>query len=245
MRNKRQLAIRNNNDLYREIFESRDTISVLSPTIWYSLEKTPPLYTNLVTVSEKWKPDDIFTEIDRKYEEEKWEEWSVKDSFSSMDLTEYGFAKLFEAQWIYLKKLKFMPKVSDENLSYRIIENESDLAKWRITWDSNETLGERIFSPKLLNNPRVFFIAGDDGKKNVSGCLVNQTENVLGISNFFSPEDDINYWSEMIRFIFDSIAHADIVGYGQKEIVAKLQLLGFEPTGDLTVWLKKRDFQSS
>lgn len=245
MRNKTQLAIRNNNDLYREICESQDTISVLSPTIWYSLEKTPPLYSNLVTVSEKWTPDDIFAEIDRKYEEKKWEEWSVKDGFGALDLTEYGFVRLFEAQWIYLEKLKFTPKGADKNLNYRIIENERDLAKWRIAWDSDVKLGEQIFSPKLLTNPRVFFVAGDDGRRIVSGCLVNQTDNVLGISNFFSPEDDIGYWSVIIRFIFDSITHTDIVGYEQKEVVEKLRLLGFEPAGDLTVWLKKRDFQLS
>lgn len=48
-----ELAIRKNNDLYGEILENTDTISVRAPTIWYCLEKTLPLYSNIVTISDK------------------------------------------------------------------------------------------------------------------------------------------------------------------------------------------------
>jgi hypothetical protein len=241
MKNKRQKAILNNNDLYKEIFRSQNIESNCTDSIWYCLDKTPPLYSNLVTISEEWKPDDIFRNIDRKYEDEKWEGWSLKDSFGLLDLTAYGFAKLFDAQWVYLEATNFKPESESRNLRYEIIKNEPDLAKWRLAWDSDERLGEQIFSSKLLDNPRVYFVAGYYGKQIVSGCFANETENVLGISNFFSPGNDSGHWSEMISFIFDSIYRADIVGYKRKEIINKLRELGFEPVGNLTVWLKKRD----
>ena len=241
MKNKRQKAIRNNNDLYQEIFESQNIESNFTDSIWYCLDKTPPLYSNLVTISEEWKPDDIFRNIDRKYESGKWEEWSVKDSFGLLDLAEYGFAKLFDAQWIYLEAEEFTPESESRNQKYEIVKNQDDLAKWRTGWDSDEKLGELIFSPKLLNNPRVYFVAGYEEKQIVSGCFVNRTGNVLGVSNFFSPGNDSGYWSEMMGFIFDSIARADIVGYERKEFVDKLRLFGFETVGNLTVWLKKRN----
>lgn len=241
MKNKRQKAIRNNNDLYKEIFESQNIESSLTDSIWYCLDKTPPLYSNLVTISKEWKPDDIFKNIDRKYEDGKWDEWSVKDSFSLLDLAEYGFAKLFDAQWIYLEAAKFMQESESKNLRYEIVENENDLAEWKIAWDSDEKLGERIFSPQLLNNPKVYFVAGYEEKQIASGCFVNRTNDVLGISNFFSPGNDSGYWSGMISFIFNSIDRADIVGYERQEMVNKLRLLGFEPVGNLTVWLKKRN----
>lgn len=239
MKNKRQKAIRNNNDLYKEIFESQNIESSRTDSIWYCLDKTPPLYSNLVTISEEWKPDEVFRNIDRRYEDEKWEEWSIKDSFGLLDLTGYGFAKLFDAQWIYLEAAKF--PTESGNLRYEIVKNERDLAKWRLAWDSDQKLGEQIFSPKLLNNPKVFFVAGYDEKQIVSGCFVNRTDEVLGISNFFSPESDSGYWSETISFIFDSIKRADIVGYEQKDMVDKLRSLEFETVGNLTVWLKKRN----
>src|SRR5687767_5905629 len=143
MKNKRQKAIRNNNDLYEEIFLSQNIESNRTDSIWYCLDKTPPLYSNLVTISKKWKPDDIFRNIDRKYEDEKWEEWSIKDSFGLLDLTEYGFAKLFDAQWIYLEAANFKPESESGNLRYEIVKNERDLAKWRLAWDSDERLGEQ------------------------------------------------------------------------------------------------------
>ena len=240
MKNKRKKAIRNNNDLYEEIFRSQNIESNRVDSIWYCLCKTPPLYSNLVTVSEEWKPDDVFKAIDQKYEDEKWNEWSIKDSFGVLDLTEFGFGKLFDAQWIYLESAKFTPESKTKNLKYEIVKSEKALTKWRIGWDADEKLGEQIFSSKLLDNPGVYFVAGYDGKQIVSGCFVNRTGDCLGISNFFSLTKDSAYWSEMVSFIFDSIERLDIVGYERKEIVDKLRTLGFEPVGNLTVWLKER-----
>lgn len=240
MKNKRRKAIRNNNDLYEEIFRSQNIESNRADSIWYCLCKTPPLYSNLVTVSEEWKPDDVFKAIDQKYEDEKWNEWSIKDSFGVLDLTEFGFGKLFDAQWIYLEAAKFTPENKIKNLKYEIVGSEEALTKWRINWDTDEKLGEQIFSSKLLDNPGVYFVAGYDGKQIVSGGFVNRTGDCLGISNFFSLTKDLGHWSEMISFIFGSIERLDIVGYERKEIVDKLRTLGFEPVGNLTVWLKER-----
>ena len=100
MQDKLQKAICNNNELYEAILSSQDIKSHKTDSIWYSLENTPPFYSNLVTVSKEWKPDDVFRNIDFNYEKENWEEWSIKDSFAVLDLTEFGFTKLFDAQWM-------------------------------------------------------------------------------------------------------------------------------------------------
>jgi len=91
----------------------------------------------------------------------------------------------------------------------------------------------------MLNDPKIFFLAGYRHEKIITGCLINKTENVLGISNFFAPESKIEYWSEIIRFIHESVKIADIVGYERENFVEELQRLGFEAIGDLTVWLRK------
>ena len=241
MKNKLGKAISNNNGLYEEIFGSQNIKSQKTDSIWYALEKTPPFYSNLVTLSKDWNPDEIFKTIDLNYEKEKWEEWSIKDSFAVLDLNSYGFEKLFNAQWIYLESSKFIPLVNTKKLRYEIVKNEEVLSAWRIAWDSNEKIGKEIFNSKLLDNPKVHFIAGYDEHQIVSGCFVNKTDDVLGISNFFAPNDDIQYWSGIVSFIFDSIERSDILGYEQNELSAKLQVLGFEKIGNLAVWLKKRD----
>lgn len=239
---KKQKAIRNNNGLYEEIFGSRNIKSIRTDLIWYCLENTPPLYSNLVTISEKWQPDEIFSEIDRKFKIEKWDEWSIKDSFGLLDLNKYGFAKLFNAEWIYLEAEKFTPKSESRNLRYEIVRSEDALAQWRCAWDSDEKTGIQIFSAELLHNPRVFFVAGYDYQQIISGCFVNRTGNVLGISNFFSPEKDSVYWSEIISFIFDTKGRLDIACYERTDLVKDLQSLGFESVGDLIVWLKRKKY---
>jgi hypothetical protein len=232
-------AILNNNELYEAVFSPQQIKSYKNDLIWYCLEETPPFYSNLVTVSENWRPDKIFEEIDRNFKKENWEKFSIKDSFSVLDLTKFGFKKLFDAQWIYLEAENFKPQKQSGKLNYKIVKNEIELKKWKIAWDADENIGNSIFYPQMLNDPKVFFVTGFDKDKIVSGCLINKTPDVLGISNFFAPVETIDYWSEMINFIFDSIKCTDVVGYERSNFARELQTLGFEDVGDLTVWLKE------
>ena len=91
-----------------------------------------------------------------------------------------------------------------------------------------------IFSDAMLDDPDIWFIAGYEGDSIVSGCLVNASDDVLGISNFFGPEDN---WSDIISFIRDDIRSADIVGYERE--FEKFSGLGFESPGNLSVWVKR------
>lgn len=241
MKDKLEKAICNNNDLYEAILGSQNIRSHKTNSIWYCLEKTPPFYSNLVTISKEWKPDDIFRNIDFNYEKEKWEKWTLKDSFAVLDLNKHGFTKLFDAQWMYLEAANFRPTEKTGNLRYEIVDKEEILSAWRLAWDADERIGKQIFSPNLLNNSRVYIVVGCREEQIASGCFVNKTGNVLGISHFFAPNEEIHYWSDMISFIRESIECLDIVGYERNDLVDKLHLLGFEQTGNLTVWQKKME----
>lgn len=243
MKDKRLLALRNSNALYDEIFVNQNICFRRNDSICYCLEETLTYYSNLVTVDEEWKPDEIFEAIDKNFERENWSEWSIKDSFAVLNLTEYKFETLFSAQWFYLEAEKFTPLKSESNLSFAILENESDLEIWRKAWDDNEKLGKEIFDSKLLNNPRVYFIAGYENNKIACGCFLNKSDSVLGVSNFFAKDTSIYYWSEIIEFIFSAVEKTDIVGYEQNALVEKLEKrLNFEKVGDLTIWIKNRNF---
>ena len=145
MKEKLKKAILNNNDLYEAVFKPQNISFNRNNSIWYCLEKTPPLYSNLVTVSADWKPDEIFKEIDENFKNENWEKWSIKDSFAVLDLNAYGFDKLIDANWIYLEAENFTPVKTEPKLQFRIIENADNLSDWRIAWDSDEDLGNQIF----------------------------------------------------------------------------------------------------
>lgn len=240
MKEKLKKAILNNNDLYEAVFGAQSINFNREQSICYCLGKTPPLYSNLVTVSEGWKPDEIFSSIEENFKNENWEEWSIKDSFAALDLHVYGFKNLFDANWFYLEAEHFAASKNASGINYKIVETAENLSDWLKAWDSDENLGRRIFQNSMLDNPKIRFVAGYDKEKILSGCLINKTEDVLGISNFFAPDSSVEHWSEIIEFVHNSIEFADIVGYERKDLVKKLQMSGFEAVGDLTVWLRNR-----
>lgn len=238
MNEKLKKAILNNNDLYEAVFSAQNIGFLRSDSIWYSLEKTPPFYSNIVTTSENWQPDEIFSSIEANFKRANWSKWSIKDSFASLNLKNHGFKKLFDAQWLYLEAAKFTPANKSLDIRYEIVNSEKMLTDWRTAWDNDEKLGKEIFLPAMLDNSEIYFIAGYKDEKIVSGCLINETADVLGISNFFAPDSKFEYWSEIIKFVYDSIAFSDIVGYEREDFVKKLRTLGFEAIGDLSVWLR-------
>ena len=239
---KRSKAIQNNLDLYKIILGSHQVESFETDDLWYCLEQTPPLYSNLITKKETWTPDSIFEAIDQIYLTKRWAEWAVKDSFGTLNLTGYGFLKLFDAQWIYLPFKNFKTR-NDPRIQFKIANNEDGLLKWIIAWESGEaeSIGNKIFKSTMLSNPNVYFLTAYQGTQIVGGCLVNRTGNVLGISNSFGPESDIRYWSGLISFVLENIAPLDIVGYFGNDLLHLLMSLSFEAVGNLSVWLTKKN----
>jgi hypothetical protein len=239
MKDKLRKAIRNNCGLYEAVFGSRGIGFRSTDDVWYSTAETPPLYSNLITLSESWKPDDVFRGIDLNYEKEGWEKWSIKDSFAALDLRGAGFKRLFDARWLYLEAARFKPAGEGRRLRYEILNGEDALSAWRAAWDSDESLGRMIFDARLLRDPRVHFVAGYGERGIESGCLINRTDDVLGVSNFFSPGERVAHWSDIVGFVFDAVEPADLVGYERLAAAGELRALGFESVGNLTVWVKR------
>jgi hypothetical protein len=99
MNDKLRKAVRDNCGLYEAVFRGRGVEFHSTDAVWYSTQETPPLYSNLITRSRDWTPDDVFRRIDLHYEREGWEKWSVKDSFAALDLSAHGFGRLFDPRW--------------------------------------------------------------------------------------------------------------------------------------------------
>ncbi len=233
-------AIQNDIGLYQAIFRSHHLEFTQTEDIGYCLGKSPPQYSNIVTCDQNWKPDDTFSKIDANYEDSWWEGWSIKDSFSILELSADGFTKLFEAQWIYLPANDFTPVKTGGRIDYKVVENKAGLSAWRVAWDSNEQLGKAIFDPGLLGEDHLQFIAGYQDGQLVSGCLANQMGGTLGISNFFAPSGDLGCWSDMLSYLLSLKDPMDIVGFEDQKLVERLGRLGFQAVGELIVWMKRR-----
>jgi len=240
---KRQRAISNNIGFCELIFRSHDITFIKSNSILYSVEKALPLTPNIMTRSRSWRPDVHFQQIDAVAINAGWDFWSINDSFSSLNLVKFGFDRLFDATWIYLEGSAFKRSETSANLRWDLIKGRRELSAWRLAWNKNESGGnvaDLIFADRLLENPRIHFIAGYEGERLVAGCILNRTEPVFGISNFFATDDSAATWSGMIEFIRTSVTSNDLVGYEKATVIdGYLAGLGFEQVGDLTVWIKK------
>ncbi|EYD76171.1 hypothetical protein Rumeso_02246 [Rubellimicrobium mesophilum DSM 19309] len=229
-----QKAIDNNVGLYRTILGHLGIGWHVEADLAHTGEKAPPYYSNAVTRSERWRPDDRFQRIAEAATTNSWADWSIKDSHDVLDLTPHGFRRLLRASWIHLDAA-ILPAASHD-LRFELVAEEEGLALWRAAWDPNLPLGQLLFGPELLHDPDLAFVAGYDGDRLICGCLVNRTDDVLGISNCFALEEPRASWAAMVRFITDRLGRSSLVGYERDAALADFQSIGFEPIGSLPVW---------
>jgi hypothetical protein len=239
MENKRKKAINNNLALYKAVFSSHDKQLQVTEDVYYLEEKTPPLYSNLVTRTASWTPDEEFKTIDQNCSVQGWKEWSIKDSFQCLDLTGFGFEKLFDSKWLYLEATNFVKPDLPLSIDFRVANNNSDLLSWIETWGEGLELGKQIYNEKLLTNPDIIFVTGYVNEKPKYVALLNKSDDVVGISNFFVPENTREIWTELISWVHGEFGKVDIVGYEDTDMLSKIASLGVEEVGDLTVWIKK------
>ena len=174
---KRQRVISNNIGFCEAIFRSHDITFIKNNAIFYSHQKALPLMSNIVTRSRGWQPDVHFQQIDTAAINAGWESWSIKDSFSSLNLVKFGFERLFDATWIYLEGNAFRRSETSASLRWDLIKGRRELAAWRLAWNKNESDGniaDLIFADRLLENSRMHFIAGYEGESLVAGCILNK-----------------------------------------------------------------------
>lgn len=239
MKDKQKLASNNNLALYQAVFAAHNKTLELNDDIYFLPVKTPPLYSNLATRNKDWRPDEIFQQIDKLAKEENWQDWSIKDSFQCLDLTKFGFEKLFDSQWIYLESNDFSSLDTPDHIDFKMIESENDLQLWIEVWGEGVELGNQIYNKDLLENSDVKFVIGYVDSKPIYVALLNKSDDVIGVSNFFISEKTEIVWSDLVKFIQNQFGLVDIVGYEDAETVSKIKSIGFESVGNLTVWLKK------
>ncbi|HVG49902.1 MAG TPA: hypothetical protein VM899_17395 [Rubellimicrobium sp.] len=229
-----QKAIDNHVGLYRTILSHLGIDWRIEPDLAYTGEKAPPYYSNAVSRSEQWRPDQRFQRIAEAATANGWTDWSIKDSNDVLDLAPLGFGRLLRASWIHLDAARLQPISHD--LRFELVAEEEGLVRWRAAWDPDLQLGQLLFGPELLNDPDLAFVAGYDGDRLVCGCLVNRTGDVLGVSNFFVSGEPRARWAAMVSFIIGRLGRTSLVGYARNAPLADLQAIGFEPIGSLSVW---------
>jgi hypothetical protein len=213
-------------------------------TLWINRYPVPRFYPNLVTLTS----DAIAAQlknIQTLVTADLPGNWGVKDSFRSLDLTALGFGPAFEAMWLWRTPSQPLSKRADSDIRWTFIQTAPELSKWETAW-SGDLVNKphdpepRLFLPTLLSNTDLNFIAAYHNESIVAGAIANRTDDVVGLSNVFTPPDNPQaFWADCVAKTRELFPTLPIVGYERGSQLAIAQEIGFETLQPLKVWTRQ------
>lgn len=226
------VAARNNAEWCDVLCRTHGVRGAFSLTAWTAAERTPPYYPDAVTLAPGSDAGVLLAAVDTATPG-----CTVKDSFADLDLTEYGFGVLFEAQWIHRPAPLPAPAAPD-GVRWERIRTADALARWERAWDGG---AQGLFLPGLLSDDATAVLGARQGDELVAGAVVSTGAAVTGVSNFFTVGE---YSADAARAsCLAAIARrrpgTPVVGYESGDDLDTALRHGFEPAGPLRVWLKE------
>ena len=153
---------------------------------------------------------------------------SVKDSFQTLNLRDYGYGRLFDASWI--RRPGGMAAALPD-LDWRLVEEAEQLAEWETAWRGDDPAAEPdTFRPALIQDKTAGILAGWRDETLAAGCVMAPTANVVGLANVFGD------YAEVVNAAVQAFPVTDLVGYERDDELQKALACGFEPIGGLKVW---------
>jgi hypothetical protein len=231
-------AAKNNADLCDCICRSHGVPGEFLGHMWVNRRSVPPFYPNAVTLdgsksSEQYELIRELTNIGIPGR------WAVKDSFETLDLTSAGFRELLTGQWIYWSGTWRIREAQQEAIRWEKVKDAKGLINWERAWAGSTTQSKRIFLPSLLEDDRVTIVAILRDDSIVAGCIGNRSNESVGISNIFLPnEKSEEFRAGCVAAILDWSQGLPVVGYESGKDLMAMQALGFESVGPLRVWIK-------
>jgi hypothetical protein len=219
-------AARNNAEWCDLVCRSHAIDTTFEPEVWAALRRSPPLYPDAVTLSDRLSARDVVRRVDSSGG------CSVKDSFASVELSSEGFRVLFDAEWIYHEPAEHQAEVA---AGWSTVRTPEQLRTWAAVHGGGD-----VFRPALVNDAAVAIVfAYDDQGDVAAGAIGNRSASVVGISNVFTltaAEDDA--WAGAIAAISARFPGMPLVGYERDRDLSAAHRAGFVSVGLLRVWLR-------
>jgi len=163
---------------------------------------------------------------------------SVKDSFNCLDLGAFGFAPLFDAEWLSAAALGTAGLKELKDVEWVPITNDADLAQWEQAWRPiTDNDKPRTFRSSLLSMPGIQFVYGLVDGVPVGGGVLAAAAGVTSVSNVFASEVAV----EVVLQGLAKIAQVrypgqPLVGYESGADLAAACQVGFRTVGNLRIW---------
>jgi hypothetical protein len=222
-------AARNNAEWCATVCTTYAVPSSFGTDAWTAHLRAPTLYPDAVTFEPTVTVAQLLPRIDAGVG------CSIKDSFATLEHVPAGFRVLFDAQWIGRE-----PAVAGE-CSWAPVADAIELRAWETAWSGDDAPTDR-FRPDILEPLTVAFLAERIGRMIVSGAVLTYGANVVGVSNLFAENGDLDTaWTNAIAAAATYFPNAPIVGYETGDDLAAARRNGFEVLGPLRVWINDAD----
>jgi hypothetical protein len=198
--------------------------------VWTSNTRSPVLYPDAISLDPQTTVDEVLERVDRS------PGCSIKDSFATLDAESHGFCTLFDAQWIVREPAQRLHPA--QGMDWAVVNGTDEFVAWERAW-RGQTGPVDVLRSSLLAVPSVTLLATFVGDEIVGGAILNRSSGVIGISNFFAPDDSISeMWQGFLAFTDTLFPAATLVGYESGGNLSAARKLGFVTAGPLQVWIK-------
>ncbi len=220
-----RLAIDANIGWYEDLFALHGVGSTLEEGLWSSLGPPPPLHSDAVVVEPWVTADAVASRLNGR------EHAGFKDSYASVDARRDGMAVLFSATWIHREPHGPMDPPSVDDWSR--IRTPAELAEWT---RGHDTAG--VLLPALLGRAHFAVLARREGEAIVAGAVARLGSGVVDISNVHAAPGHSVDWAELAAAVEGRFPGRPLVGYESGDDLRDAIAGGFEPLGDLRVWVR-------
>jgi hypothetical protein len=223
-------AARNNAEWCATVCSSHDIPSSFGTDAWAAHRRSPARYPDAVTLEPFRTTGQLLPRIDGG------PGCSIKDSFATLEHLPPGFRVLFEAEWIGRDSA-----TGDDGGAWTPVADAAELRAWDTARPDDNSPAD-VFRPALLDDPAVVILAQRVNHAIVGGAVLSYGANVVGISNLFASDGDIDAaWEHALRASATHFPNAPVVGYESGDDLAAALRNGFATLGPLRVWINEPD----
>jgi len=239
-------AARNNASWCDAVCRAHGIPGELRSSVWLHRGVPPPYYSNLVVVADVPDPTEILAHVQELIRQLGRAGWSIKDSFSSLDLGALGFRLLFEASWIWLdpRSARPGPRPASRDIRWSRVSSPAELARWEAAWSGDDRNPEAAgkpaqFPPALLADPDIAFFSAHEDRDIVGGGIANRADGIVGLSNVFTgAADPQEIWSGLSAIAGAAFPGLPLAGYERGASLGVAASCDFMPIGPLRVWVR-------
>lgn len=206
---------------YEDILALHGIGSMLEDGLWSSLAPPPPLHSDAVTVEPMVPAERVSDRIGDRARA------GVKDSFARLDLSDAGMEVLFSATWIHREP----PDAG--STGWREVRTAEALAAWNAGWD---TAG--VLLPDILDRAHIRILERVEGDNVIGGAIARLGGAVVDVSNVHGAGGHAVDWAELATAVARRFPGRPIVGYERGDDLDAAISGGFEPVGELRVWVR-------